>query len=170
MTISVSRIIKMFKCQCICNRQCVQAIETFYWRWPTQSAVGTFKDCFLKFSTWYGFIWSHCPYKNTHAQLNMVNITASYKKGHWNTLSTQWIMVLPYIIMNPPQINTCSPSWTPLPNPSLYHPSGSSQCTSPKHPVSCMEPGLATRFNFRFFKLFMKWIIFTLYVSVHKNT
>ena len=24
------------------------------------------------------------------------------------------------------------------------HPSGSSQCTSPKHPVSCIEPGLAT--------------------------
>ena len=27
-----------------------------------------------------------------------------------------------------------------------YHPSGSSQCTSPKHPVSCIEPGLATHF------------------------
>ena len=36
----------------------------------------------------------------------------------------------------------------PILNPpsSPYHPSGSSQCTSPKHPVSCMEPGLATRF------------------------
>ena len=33
-----------------------------------------------------------------------------------------------------------------LPPPSLYHPSGSSQCTSPKHPVSCIEPGLATHF------------------------
>ena len=32
------------------------------------------------------------------------------------------------------------------PSPSAYHPSGSSQCTSPKHPVSCIEPGLATRF------------------------
>ena len=30
--------------------------------------------------------------------------------------------------------------------PSPYRPSGSSQCTSPKHPVSCIEPGLATRF------------------------
>ena len=29
----------------------------------------------------------------------------------------------------------CSPSWTPLPPASLYHPSGSSQCTSPKDPV-----------------------------------
>ena len=32
------------------------------------------------------------------------------------------------------------------PPPSPYHPSGSPQCTSPKHPVSCIEPGLATRF------------------------
>ena len=48
--------------------------------------------------------------------------------------------------MNPPQVYMCSPSWTLLPPPSPYHPSGSSQCTSPKHPVSCIEPGLATRF------------------------
>ena len=40
----------------------------------------------------------------------------------------------------------CSPSWTALPPPSWYHPSGSSQCTSPKHPVSCIEPGLAIHF------------------------
>ena len=31
------------------------------------------------------------------------------------------------------------------PPPSLYHPSGLSQCTSPKHPVSCIKPRLATR-------------------------
>ena len=36
----------------------------------------------------------------------------------------------------------------PILNPpsSPYHPSGSSQCTIPMHPVSCIEPGLATRF------------------------
>ena len=34
----------------------------------------------------------------------------------------------------------------PLPPPSPYHPSGSSQCTSPKHPVSCIHPGLAIHF------------------------
>ena len=44
--------------------------------------------------------------------------------------STTGIHVFP--ILNPP--------------PSPYHPSGSSQCTSPKHPVSCIEPGLATCF------------------------
>ena len=37
-------------------------------------------------------------------------------------------------ILNPP------PSSLPI------HPSGSSQCTSPKHPVSCIEPGLPTHF------------------------
>ena len=31
--------------------------------------------------------------------------------------------------MNPPQVYTCSLSRTLLPPPSLYHPSGSSQCT-----------------------------------------
>ena len=40
--------------------------------------------------------------------------------------------------MNPPQVYMCSPSWTLLPPPSPYHPSGSSQCTSPKHSVSCL--------------------------------
>ena len=34
----------------------------------------------------------------------------------------------------------------PLPPSSPYHPSGSSQCTSPKHPVSCIKPGLAIHF------------------------
>ena len=38
-------------------------------------------------------------------------------------------MLLPCINMNPP-----------------YHPSGSSQCTSPKHPVSCIKPGLVICF------------------------
>ena len=33
-----------------------------------------------------------------------------------------------------------------LPPPSPYHPSGSSQCTSPQLPVSCIEPGLAIHF------------------------
>ena len=56
------------------------------------------------------------------------------------------VLVLPYINMNPPQVYTCFPFWAPLPPLSPYHPSGSSQCTSPKHPASCIEPGLALRF------------------------
>ena len=54
------------------------------------------------------------------------------------------VLVLPNIKMDLPQVYMCSPSWTLLPPPSPYHPSGSSQCTSPKHPVSCIEPGLAS--------------------------
>ena len=56
------------------------------------------------------------------------------------------VIVLPNIKMNPPQVYMCSPNWTLLPPPSPHHPSGSSQCTSPKHPVLCIEPGLASRF------------------------
>ena len=56
------------------------------------------------------------------------------------------VLVLPNKEMNPPQVYMCSPSCTLLPPPSPYHPSGSSQCTSPKHPVSCIEPGLTTHF------------------------
>ena len=56
------------------------------------------------------------------------------------------VLVLPYINMHPPWVYMCSPSWTPLPPPSSSHPSGSSQCSSPKHPVSCFKPGLASHF------------------------
>ena len=56
------------------------------------------------------------------------------------------VLVLPYINMNLPRVYTCSQSWTPLPPPSPYHPSGSYQCTSPKHPVSCIRPGLVIHF------------------------
>ena len=38
------------------------------------------------------------------------------------------------------------PILNPLPPPSPYHLSGSTQCTSPKHPVSCIEPRLAIHF------------------------
>ena len=55
------------------------------------------------------------------------------------------VLVLPNIEMNPPQVYMCFPSWTLLPPPSPYHPSGSSQYTSPKHPVSCIKPGLEIR-------------------------
>ena len=80
--------------------------------------------------------------------------------GLWRKLSTEELMlilfyfsllyntvlVLPYINMNPPWVYMSSQSWTPLSPPSPYHLSGSSQCTSPKHPVSCIEPRLAIHF------------------------
>ena len=48
--------------------------------------------------------------------------------------------------MNLPWVYTCPPCWSPIPPPSPSHPSGSSQCTSPEHPVSCIQPGLAICF------------------------
>ena len=38
----------------------------------------------------------------------------------------------------------------PILNPPLspYHPSGSSQCTSPEHPISCIKPGLVIIFTY----------------------
>ena len=58
------------------------------------------------------------------------------------------VFILPYINMNPPWVYTHSPSWTPLPPLSPYHSSGSSQCTSPENPVSCIRPGLAISFTY----------------------
>ena len=56
------------------------------------------------------------------------------------------VLVLPYIDMNPPRVYMSSQSWAPLPPSTPHHPSGSSPCTSPKHPVSCIEHRLAIRF------------------------
>ena len=56
------------------------------------------------------------------------------------------VLVLPYFNMNLPWVYMSSQSWTPHPPPSPYHPSGSSQCTSPKHPVTCIKLRLAIHF------------------------
>ena len=64
----------------------------------------------------------------------------------WLQLQTVW--VLPYIDMNPPWVYMSSQSWTPLPPPTPYHLSGSSPCTSLKHPGSCMELGLVICFKY----------------------
>ena len=65
------------------------------------------------------------------------------------------VLVLPYINMSPPRC-TCVPHpEPPLPPPSPYHPPGSSQCTSPEHPVSCIEPGLVIHFTYDIIHLSM---------------
>ena len=78
------------------------------------------------------FIYQWCLKSNTFFKFLIIIIILLY-----NIVSA-----LPYINMHPPRVYTCSPSWTSLPPPSPYHPSGSSQCTSPKHPLSCIKPGL----------------------------
>ena len=56
------------------------------------------------------------------------------------------VLFLPYNDMNPSWVYMSSQTWTPLPPPTPYHLSGSSPCTSPKHPVSCIEHRLAIHF------------------------
>ena len=51
----------------------------------------------------------------------------------------------------------CSPSWTPFPPPTPYHPTGSSQCTSPKLPVSSIQPGLVIRFLYDIIHVLMSF-------------
>ena len=75
-------------------------------------------------------------------------------------------MVLPYINMHPPRVYTCSPSWTPLLRPSPYHPSGSSQCTSPRIPVSCIEPGLAIRLLYDFWLFLLSLPLLNDFISL----
>ena len=69
-----------------------------------------------------------------------------FKKKLFIYLLYNIVLVLPYIDMNLPRVYMSSQSWTSLPPLSPYHLSGSSQCTSPKHPVSCIEPRLAICF------------------------
>ena len=66
----------------------------------------------------------------------------SQRVGH------NWAIELNWTDMNQPWVYMCSPSWTPLPSPSLFHPSGSSQSTSPEQPVSCIKPGLVIYFTY----------------------
>ena len=77
---------------------------------------------------------------------NFFNITLFILIGGY--LLSNIVLVFPYIDMNPQWVYMCSPSWTSFPSPSPAHSSGSSQCTSPEHPVSCIEPGLVIRFTY----------------------
>ena len=62
---------------------------------------------------------------------------------NWSLITLQYCIGFAIHQHESATVYTCSQSSTPLPPLSPFHPSGSSQCTSPEHPVSCIEPGLA---------------------------
>ena len=78
------------------------------------------------------------------------------------------VLVLPNIKKNPPQVYMCSPSWTLLPPPSPYHPSGLSQYTSPKHPEA-FRTSLMKRAIKMSFVMLMRWLWAVQFSSVAQS-
>ena len=105
--------------------------------WQGKKIMKTKCDkCFVDMLwTWWKFCLCHAEsffFFPFFFKLYFIYLTLQYCIGFaiYQNESATGIHVFP--ILNPP--------------PSPYHPSGSSQCTSPKHPVSCIKPGLATHF------------------------
>ena len=79
----------------------------------------------------------HLFFLNYFIYFNWMLITLQYCSGFCNTLT--WIS----------HGYTCVPQpESPLPPPSPSHPSRSSQCTGPEHPVLCIKPGLGIYFTY----------------------
>ena len=78
------------------------------------------------------------PYflKNKFIHFNWRLITLQYCSGFGIHCHESAMGVLVFPILNPP------------PTPSTSHLSGSSECTSPEYPVSCIKPGLAIHFTY----------------------
>ena len=112
----------------------------------------------LKHNHYYKFISQMLQFGQIYSCFQgdkLVGSTTKFQTQFWLSTETEFyffyylfyfifklyiiVLALPNIKMNPPQVYMYSPSWTLLPPPSPYHPSGSSQCTSPKHPVRALN-------------------------------
>ena len=74
----------------------------------------------------------------------------SYKVTYfnWRLITLQYCSGYAMHGHESPQVYISSPSLNPRPPPSPSHPSGSSQYTIPKHPISFIKPGLAIHFTY----------------------
>ena len=92
--------------------------------------------------------WTHVPYIGRQIPIHYTTrkVPLFLFFNFYFFLLYNTVLVLPYIDMNPPWVYMSSQTLTPLPPPTPYHLSGSSPCTSPKHPVSCIEHRLVICF------------------------
>ena len=124
----------------------------------------------MRWPEYWSFSFSIIPSKEHPGLISFIfffNLNSFILIGGW--LLYNIVLVLPYINMNPPRVYTCSQSWTPLPSLSPYHPSGSSQCTSPKHPVSCTKPRLVICFLYDIIHVSMPFSQIKKFFNLIKN-
>ena len=91
----------------------------------------------VEINTTFYFIYFFLPNLHFIFYFNWRLITLWYCSGFCHTLT--WISHGCTCVPHPER---------PLPTPSPSNPSGSSQCTSPEHPVSCIKPGPAIYFTY----------------------
>ena len=107
--------------------------------WYKPKAVKFWQAIILEWVAMHSSRGSSWPRDRTHISLHLL---------HWQVDS------LPLVPPGKPKVKALSThiyvyfSEPPSHLPSPSHPSESSQCTSPEHPVSCIEPGLAIHFTY----------------------
>ena len=123
---------------------------------PHATHVYTKKIVFVSWSLWSSFLsaktitkyiekWMKVMYSPSQGIWNLYRKTFFFFNFSWRLITLQYCSGFCHTFTWISHGWTCAPHPEP---PSHLHPSGSSQCTSPEHPVSCIEPGLVTCFTY----------------------